>query len=207
MAGSTGLEPATPGLTVPIVDCLHHPHSQRLAYAPARGRRRGRWRPVATRCAASMTVSVGFKTLTKQILRGSLLTVHLSMTGVEVASSAQTAVRLGEPEPLTFAVRVSPGCPRARSSAWRPSASSTSHSARSGSRSRSPNTLTPGTRGGMTSRPSAIASTSSGSGSSPTRRRTSPEVINRVQMMDVNRGVPACAHQECAPSPRWRRGS
>ena len=112
MAGSTGLEPATSGLTVPIVDCRHHPHSQRLAYAPARGRRRGRWRPVATRCAASMTVSVGFKTLTKQIPRGSLLTVHLSKTGVEVAASAQTAVRLGEPEPLTFAVRVPPGCPR-----------------------------------------------------------------------------------------------
>src|SRR2546428_596217 len=89
MAGSTGLEPATPGLTVPIVDCLHHPHSQRLAYAPARGRRRGRWRPVATRCAASVTVSVGFKTLTTQIPRGSLLTVHLPMTGVEVAAPAQ----------------------------------------------------------------------------------------------------------------------
>ncbi len=88
MAGSTGLEAATSGLTVPIVDCLHHPHSQRLAYAPARGRRRGKWRPVATRCAASVTVWVGFKTLTKQIPRGSLLTAHLSMTGVEVASSA-----------------------------------------------------------------------------------------------------------------------
>lgn len=59
-----------------------------------------------------MTVSVGFKTLTKQIPRGSLLTVHLSMTGVEVAASAQTAVRLGEPEPLTFAVRIPPGCSR-----------------------------------------------------------------------------------------------
>src|SRR2546425_5690979 len=58
MAGSTGLEPATSGLTVLSVHALRCLHSRLLAPAGASERCRGKWRPVARHRAAWVTVSV-----------------------------------------------------------------------------------------------------------------------------------------------------
>ena len=63
MAGSTGLEPATSGLTVLVVGCLHRPHFRRLAFSDGTRWTGHLWHHLGTR-------SVRLHELTRRARRG-----------------------------------------------------------------------------------------------------------------------------------------